>query len=173
MKTTLFSLLLSALLSLANAAENVIHIQNGQVSVRCPTSWIIIAHKPAGSPSDVVAFQIPNPADEGSDDSANLSVVAFDVRQTEAMLKFTQGILEHEKKKHPSKEVGEWAVHTWNDKQGNTSYEIRDCYRTAKPFGLHVRLANPKLPKTTKEWSDKLDADFKKLLESITVKAPK
>ena len=170
MKTALFSLFLSAFLTIANAAEHVIYIQNEQVSIRCPASWVIIAHKPSGSPSDVVAFQILNPADDGSDDSTNLSVVAFDVRQTEAMLKFTQSLLEHEKQKHTAKEVGEWAVHTWNDKQGSTSYEIRDCYRTDKPFGIHVRLAIPKMPKTTKEWTDKLNADFKKLLESITVK---
>lgn len=173
MKTTLCTLLLSAFLSLANAAENVIHLQGEQVSIRCPTSWVIIAHKPAGSPTGAVAFQVLNPADEGTDDSTNLSVVAFDLRQTEAMLQFTQGILEHEKKKHPSKEIGDWAVHAWSDKQGNTSYEIRDCYRTAQPFGIHVRLAVPTLPGTTKEWAEKLDAEFKKLLEAITVKVPK
>jgi hypothetical protein len=173
MKTTFLTLLLSAFLSVAQAAEHVIYIQNEQVSLRCPASWVIIGHKPQGSPSDMVAFQILNPADDGTDDSTNLSVVAFDVRGTEGMLKFTQSLTEHEEKKHPSKEVGEWAIYTWSGKQGATNYEIRDCYRTMKPFGIHVRLAVPKIAKTTKEWTDKLDADFKKLLESITVKEAK
>ncbi len=172
MKATIIAFLLLLALSVANAAENVIHLQSEQVSLRCPASWVIIAHK-LGSPSDVVAFQILNPADDGSDNSTNLSVIAFDLRQTEAMLKFTQAILEHEKQKHPVKEAGEWAINTWSDKQGDTSYEIRDCYRTAKPFGIHVRLAIPKLPKTTKDWSDKLETDFKKLLGSITSKTSK
>jgi len=172
MKATIIAFLFSLVLSVANTAENVIHLQDEQVSLRCPPSWIIIAHK-LGSPSDVIGFQIHNPADEGSDDSTNLSVVAWDLRQTEAMLKFTQALLEHEKQKHSVKQVGDWAINTWNDKQGDTPYEIRDCYRTAKPFGIHVRLAIPKLSKTTKEWYDKLETDFKKLLESITVKTPK
>lgn len=168
MKTALL-FLLSTLLSFANAAEHIIYIQNEKMSVRCPATWVIIAHQPTGTPSDAVAFQILNPAEKDSDDSTNLSVVAFDLQQTDSMLKFTQSLLEHEKQKHPAKEVGEWAVHTWEGKQGDTNYEIRDCYRTAKPFGIHVRLAIPKMPKTTKEWSDKLEGDFKKLLESITV----
>lgn len=173
MKTILFSLIFSALLSDTNAAEHIIYIQNEQVCIRCPASWVIITHKPAGSPSDVVAFQILNPAEDGSEDSTNLSVVAFDLRRTEAMLKFTQLLLDHEKRKHAAKEIGEWAVYTWNDKQGETSYEIRDYYRTSKPFGVHVRLAIPKLPKTTRKWTDKLDADLNKLLESTTMKESK
>ena len=173
MKLSLISLLLFMPFAAVNAAEHVIYIQNEQLSVSCPASWVIIAHKPTGSPSDVVAFQILNPADNGTEDSTNLSVVAWDLQQTEAMLKFTREVLDHEKQKRTPKEAGEWAIYTWTDKQGDTEYEIRDCYRTAKPFGLHVRLAIPKLAKTKKEWSDKLDTDFKKLLESITLKPSK
>lgn len=117
-----------------------------------------------------MAFQILNPADEGSGDSTNLSVVAYDMRETEAMVKFTSSLLEHEEQKHAATEMGDWAVHKWNGKQGETNYEIRDCYRTLKDFGIHVRLAIPIIPKTAKEWSAKLDANFKKLLESIAVK---
>jgi hypothetical protein len=173
MKTFAISLFLWSFFALANAAEHTIYIQNGQVSIKSPASWVIIAHKPAGSPSDVVAFQILNPADDGTDDSTNLAVTAFDVRDTEAMLKFTQPLLAPKKGEPAPKEVGKWVMLTQTDKQGATEYEIRDCYQTMGSFGLHVRLAFPKLPKTTKEWSAKLEADFKKLLEAIVVKEAK
>ena len=179
MKATIITFIFSLVLSVANAAENVIHLQDEQVSLRCPPSWVIIMHKlrcppswtlvghKIGVPSDVIVF---NPGDDGSDNSAFVAVVAWDLRETGAMLKFTQAILEHEKQKHTVTKVGEWAINTWNPKP---SSEMRDCYRTAKPFGILVRLGIPKLPETTKEWSDKLETDLKKLLESITVEASK
>ena len=134
----------------------------------------MLGHK-IGAPSDIIAFRILNPADKGRYNSRALAdvVVAWDLGQPEAMLKFTQAILEHEKKNHTVTKVGESVINTRNEKLGDTPYETRDCYLTAKPFGIHVRLGIEKLPKTTNEWSDKLETDFKNLLESITVKASK
>lgn len=163
---------ISAQTSQASEYENVIHLQRGNVIVRSPESWVIIKHQ-VGSTSDLIAFQILDPADEGTDDSANVTVIAFDLREVHATLKFTQSLLEHGKLKHVEKEQGKWIIYTWHSKQGETNYEVRDCYLTSNKYGIYVRLAFPKLEKTTKEWSTKLDVDFKQVLEALEVRQVK
>jgi hypothetical protein len=45
------------------------YLQAGRVVLRSPPAWQVIAHKLDAS-RDVLGFQIPNPADEGTPDSA-------------------------------------------------------------------------------------------------------
>ncbi len=175
--TTFFTIVfcasfISAQTSQASESVNVIHLQHGSVTVRSPESWVIIKHQ-VGSTSDLIAFQILDPADEGTDDSTNVSVIAFDLRVVNTALKFTQSVLEHGKLKHPEKENGKWLIYTWHSKQEETNYEIRDCYLTSNQYGIYVRLAFPKLEKTTKEWSTKLEVDFKQLLDTLEVRQMK
>jgi hypothetical protein len=100
-------------------------------------------------------------------------VTAYDLGDTTAMVEFTGKMLGHDGQNQVESELGEWSINTFSGTQGSTTYEIRDCYRTLGPAGLHVRLAFPKLSQTTKEWTDRLEAQFKQFLEQIETKAAK
>jgi hypothetical protein len=145
----------------------------GRVVIQSPGAWQIISHKLDAS-QDVVGFQIPNTADEGTPDSANVGVVVYDLSLATNATAFAQRRRESGGRAPKPSHSGGWVIHTFHDKQGDTAYEIRDTYRTlGQRFGVHIRLAFPDLSKTTRSWRQSLEADFKKLLETTETRETK
>lgn len=149
------------------------YLQRGRVALQATAAWEVISHKLDAS-QDVVAFQIPNTADERTQDSANVVAVVYDLSLGTNATALAQRKRESEEKSPNPSHTGEWIVHTFRGKQDATDYEIRDAYRTLdQRYGIHIRLAFPKLSQTTKEWQRSLERDFKKLLETTETKEPK
>src|SRR5690348_16795147 len=122
--------ILTALAKSAFAAENTIYLQSEHIVIHPPSTWPIIAHKLNGA-KDLAAFQIPNPADTGTSDSSNISVIAYDLKDDKSMLEFSRQLLDQGKTKHAVSEMDKWTIYTFSDKQNYTAYEIRDCYKAA------------------------------------------
>jgi hypothetical protein len=148
------------------ATGSTFHLQAGRLALRSPPTWKVIAHKLEGS-RNVVGFQIPNPADEGTADSANVMAVTYDLsRGTNVTVLAERKKMSEGRASKPS-QLKDWTIYTYRDKQGETPYEIRDAFRTlGEQYGIHVRLAFPELAKSTKEWKQTLETDFTKLLET-------
>lgn len=149
------------------------YLQQGRVTLQAPGPWKVISHKLDAS-QDVVGFQIPNPADEGTPDSANVAVVVFDLAVTNNATAFAQRRRDSEGRMPKPLRSGEWTIHTFEGRQAGTIYEVRDAYRTlGKRYGVHIRLAFPELSKTTTAWRRSLEEDFQRLLATAAIKDAK
>ena len=148
-----------------NASEsNTVKI--GGKNVLLDSKWAIIAHKPLGSITSV-ATQIPNPADEGTQDSTNLIVTIYDNKDAQAVLSFSQmilGIKDYKEERH-----GEWKRLVWSGKQGETEYSIIDCVlqKEGNPVTVFVRLAYPILKNNSKDYEKEIRNSLNNVLESI------
>lgn len=165
---TIISLLV-AVVSLATASENTIHLHNGKLEAQIPSDWVIIGHKPKGNRT-VIAFQLlGNKAEEGAGDSTNLSISTFYLKDTESMSAFVQPLMKKPEEGEKDSEFGEWAIREWSGNQGGTKYRITDARlsHSRLSVGIHVRLAWPLLEKNPKDYEKKMKAVLHMLLKSI------
>jgi hypothetical protein len=145
--------------------ERIFHLSQGGILLRAPGSWQVITQKLDGS-QDVVGLRIPNPADLGTSDSANIVAISYDLSQSTNRTAFAEVKNTSASRGQKPSRFGEWSIHTFHEKQGATRYEIRDAHRgMGERYGLYVRLAFPDLPKTTQQWRQALERDFKTFLD--------
>jgi len=173
MKLAILSLLFSAI-TLSADTENTIHLHNGELETSSSSEWAIIAHRPAGDRT-VVAFQLfENKAEEGTDDSTNLSIATFYLKDTESMMAFVQPLTKKAEEGEKDSEYGGWAIRDWSGKQGEVEYRISDARLTHDrlSIGIHVRLAWPLLDANPKGYEDRMKKVLQELLDGITKRNP-
>lgn len=175
MKLAILSLLLlSAFSLLAADSENRVYLHNGELETRASSRWAIIAHRPAGNRT-VVAFQLfENKAEEGTDESTNLSIATFYLKDTESTMAFVQPLTEKAEEGEKDSEYGDWAIRDWTGKQGEVEYRISDARLTHDrlSIGIHVRLAWPMLDANPKGYEDQMKKLLRDLLDGITKRNP-
>ena len=146
------------------AAE--INTRDNTVSVVVPDDWVVIGSQ-TKPPKTVVAFQIPNKADEGTPDSSNLSISTFEVAETNAM---QQLLARYTPSNVVTTAHGEWTVRVYRSNQEQTEYVIRDAFRRYGTFFVMVRLAWPHLKANPSDYDDRMGKSFVDVLNSISVK---
>jgi hypothetical protein len=118
----------------------------------------------------VVAFQVPNPADEGTPHSANVAVVvhpevtgSFENRVREASAGVSVIV------RLPETASDRDALLLSRGQQGSTPYIVVD--RVARRAGLdvHVRAAWPILEATTQDWHLRFFSEVNRLMSELTV----
>jgi len=149
---------------LGAAENNTIHI--GGKTVFIDSNWTIIAHKPLGAIT-TVATQIPNKADEGSQDSTNLIITIYDNKDTQAVLSFSQmimGIKDYKEEIH-----GNWKQLVWSGNQGETDYTIIDSILQSDgtAVSVFVRIAYPALKNNSKDYDKEIRQTLSNVLDSI------
>jgi hypothetical protein len=137
-----------------------------RVRFTVPGNWKVISSK-SDSIVTVFAFQIPNPADDGTPDSTNLAFIASDLKDSVARSTFEKKASGREPNARERKLVEKWACTSFSGKQGTTTYEAWDCYRIVAECGVHVRLAWPHLPKNPADYDKSMQAALKDVLESV------
>jgi hypothetical protein len=150
----------------AVASDQVVFTIVDRVRFSVPGDWPVIASKSTPEKT-VFGFQIPNPADKGTPDSTNLSIVSL-------YLKDTQDKDAFEKKSsspdHPAQEktvVDGWRCTTFSAMQKSTQYVALDCRRIVNDCGVWVRIAWPHLPKNPADYDKRMEAILSDLLASV------
>ncbi len=148
------------------AEERVVFFIYARIQFSVPSDWRVISSK-SDAMNTVFAFQIPNPAEEGTPDSTNLVIVASDLKQPGAKIAFEKKASSPEQKAQKKKLVDHWGCSNFSAMQGSTEYEIWDCFRTVTDCGVYVRAAWPHLPKNPSEYNKTMETRLAEVLNSV------
>lgn len=141
-------------------------VNRAQFSV--PANWPVIANKSTNEKT-IFAFQIPNPADEGTPDSSNLSIIATDLKTAQDRNAFQTQTSSTDQNAQEKKLVEGWRCGTFSaaQKSTKTQYVIWDCRRTIAECGVSVRMAWPHLPKNSPGFDDQMEKVLSSFLTSV------
>ncbi|MEO6688459.1 MAG: hypothetical protein ABIS07_11950 [Dokdonella sp.] len=165
MKPSVKSLLLLAALSAqltstAFAQEKTDYTLNDdKVHFHVPPSWTAIMEKTDGNP-EAIAFQVPDPTAQGSDDSATVTVKSRLLKTPE---QFDSVVLEE--RLHAKEQAGyaldisntDGAVNQYFVMRGKTKYLVRDSFHRSGAYAVAVRCQRPLLEKTPPAWNAAFD----------------
>lgn len=148
------------------AADIVTFTIVGRVQFSVPGDWVVIASKSGGTRT-TFAFQIKNPADEGTPDSTNLAVNSYYLKDHNAKDAFDKRRSSQDPKAHTKELTDNWECSTFSALQDTTSYEDWDCFRTINECGVFVRMAWPHLPKNPPDYDDQMKTALVDVLRSF------
>jgi hypothetical protein len=148
------------------AGGRVVFSIYARVQFSVPPDWLVISSK-SDAVSTVFAFQIPNPAEEGTPDSTNLVIVASDLKQPGAKTAFEKKASNPDQRAQKRKLVDHWLCNSFSATQGSTDYEIWDCFRTVTDCGVYVQAAWPHLPKNPQEYDKTMETRLAEVLNSV------
>jgi hypothetical protein len=148
------------------AGDRVVFSIYARIQFSVPSDWLVISSK-SDTVNTVFAFQIPNPAEEGTPDSTNLVIVASDLKQPGAKTAFEKKASNPEQKAQKRKLADHWGCSSFSATQGSTEYEIWDCFRSVTDCGVYVRAAWPHLPKNPPEFDKTMGTRLAELLNSV------
>ena len=137
----------------------------GWVSYAVNSSWKVLSMQ-TKPPQTAALYQIPNPADETTPDSTNITIMTFETNSSDATSnfnKYVKNVLSPEK----HTKYKEWDFYTQEGKQGDTDYFIRDAARTVPGAYVVVRLAWPRLKQNPKNYDSDMEATFRSVLDSV------
>ena len=142
-------------------------LYEGAVTFSAPPNWPAIMQKTEGTPQ-FVAFQVKDPADQGSGEASQVSVEAKllnDASTFPALVdagtdkaKQTAGYEAHD-------DAGANALH-YVALNGKQRYEYRDAWYLESKILIHVHCARPLLAATTAEWSSAYEAGCAQITHS-------
>lgn len=139
---------------------------DGYVAFRVDGSWPVVASD-SKPPVSVLAFQIPNAADDGTPDSTNVAVSVFQLdsetgRTGLAAVPTRVGAAEPKRERFEG-----WEVFRQEGRQGPTAYSIVDAKRTLAQAGVAVRVAWPHLSRNPPDYDARMEATLRALLRSV------
>jgi hypothetical protein len=137
-----------------------------RVAFTVPGNWAALITK-SDAEKTVFAFQIPNPADEGTPDSTNVVVVSSHLANDDERAAFQKTA--NMPKDGPSQRslTEGWQCWNFSAKQDKTPYQIWDCYRVINECGVHVRDSWPELPKNPSDFDQSMEVVLSELLQSF------
>ncbi len=169
MKKFIFVVVLFLFSSISNAVELEIFTENGYIGYTAKDHWLVIATQ-TKPPIAVMAFQIPNEADEGTPDSTNLSISIYTPESEKAQSAVMKIGLSYGANKPEQSLYKEWAIFKQNAKQGNTTYTIIDAKKKVTDVIIGVRVAWPHLERNTSNYNQEMVNTFNTFIESVNGK---
>jgi hypothetical protein len=164
-------LLLMLLCQAATAMTTLGIITNGgSVSFDVDDDWVV-GPTQTKTPMALMAFQLPNTADNGTPDSTNLIIVVYDEQSDAARAKYEQVPNQYGEKPTADAWNG-WTMYRQEAKQGQTSYTILDAKRSdvGADVMVSVRLAWPHLSGNSPSYDQEMEQRFHAFLESVVGK---
>lgn len=139
-----------------------------RIQFSVPGDWPVITSK-STSEKTVFAFQVPNPADEGTPDSSDLSIIATDLRTAQDKDAFQTQPRDNSHNAVERKLVEGWDCSSSSAVQNSTrtEYVIWDCRRVIHDCGVFVRVAWPHLPKNSPDYDDQMVKVLTNFLTSV------
>ena len=130
-------------------------LDQGFVKFSAPSAWPVIMQKTEGDPQ-VIAFQVKDPADEGSGEATRVSVttkVLDDSSNFQAMVNRdvdkAKQMADYEKRN----DGVDASVLRYFARNGKQRYEYRETWYLNGHVIVHVRCARPMLEKTAAQWT--------------------
>ncbi len=153
--------------SLASAAEFTIATAKGYVRFSVPDQWAVMAMQ-TKPPVSVAAFQVANPADEGTPHSSNVALSLFHI-ETERGQAAASLVGKQYGKLPPSVSTLEgWTVYTQEANQQGVAYTIVDAKKPFADVVVGLRFAWPHLPANPAGYDQSMNRSFEALLRSVS-----
>jgi len=149
-------------------------LMKGRLHFSAPVGWIELPRQTRET-SDIVAFQIPNPADEGTSDSANVAVTANWSLAERSIERFSEGPLRSLREMPGTIVVNDVTSADGSrtvlsrGQQGSTPYLVIDTFGFGGGTHVWCRAAYPLLEGTSEKWNASVVRDYNTLVASITV----
>lgn len=167
MRTLLAALVLLVTTSAANAVELTVVTTKGYVRFSVPDEWRVLRMQ-TKPPVSAAAFQIANPADDGTPHSTNVVVSLFHID-------YEQGRLAAQRVGRPYGGVpveattqGEWAIYSQTPSQQGTKYTVVDATRTLADVVVLIRFAWPSLPNNPSGYDKSMRAALAAVQDSVS-----
>lgn len=168
---------LAATLALATSAlcaqtspQTDYSLNDGKVNFKAPSPWNSVMEKKEGNPQ-AIAFFIPDPGAQGSEDSTTATVKTRQLADASAFAATIQEEFERARSQSgfeidpANKDAG---VRQYFVTRGKTRYRVRDVARLVGNIAVEVRCQRP-LPATAQAaWTAQFDADCERVVASIT-----
>jgi hypothetical protein len=156
----------SLLAAQSQAVELTTITPKGHVTYTAGDDWVVLG---AQSKLPVAAFgyQIPDPADEGTSHSTNVSVSLYDLDTSKGREAFKTIGKKYGASEPKASRIGEWKVLEQSPNQGGTRYVILDAYKAVADVTVAVRLAWPQLAAHSRDYDRKMRKIFERLLSSV------
>lgn len=144
-------------------------LNDGRIRFRVPATWTAVMEKTGGNPQ-AIAFQVPDPSAQGSDDTANVTV------KTRVLANDAQfPIVVHEEFNHAKEQPGyesagaetTTSAHRYRVTRGKTRYFVQDSFLLKDGLAVEVRCQRPLLDATPESWSQRFDADCAAVVASL------
>lgn len=165
---TIFGIFLFVMFSsVANAVELKILTPGGHVAFTVPDEWRVLAMKTT-PPVAVAAFQIPNQADEGTDESSNMVLNLYFTSTEEGRKKAKAAVKQYGLAAPKVEKFGEWTVYRQEPKDRPIPYTILDARRgNVADVDVGVRFAWPHLEKNPPDYDKRMEETLHGVLNSI------
>jgi hypothetical protein len=145
-------------------------LNDDQVHFHVPPGWTAIMEKADGNPQ-AVAFQVPDPTAQGTDDSATVTVKS---RQLKNPAQFDSVIMEE--RQHAKEQTGyefdtsnaDAAINRYFVMRGKTKYLVRDSFHRSGGFAVAVRCQRPLIDKTPPAWNAEFDSACASVVASLS-----
>lgn len=144
-------------------------LNDGQVRFSVPSGWTALMQKTEGNPQ-AIAFQVPDPATQGSEDTASVTV------KTRHLANASQfGVVVREQIDHARQQPGyeadaagtDASTHRYHVVRGKTKYFVRDSFQARGEVAIEVRCQRPLLDATPASWSAQFDSDCSAVVASL------
>jgi hypothetical protein len=164
------ALLLAFVSTLVFAQAKTDYTLNGdQVRFRVPPEWTAIMEKADGDPQAVI-FQVPDPATQGTEDTASVTVKTRSLKTSADFAGFMQDEFERSKGQAGYENDAankDASIHRYYVTRAKTRYLVSDNYHLAGNVAVEVRCQRPLLDATPAEWNDGFDAACKGVVASL------
>lgn len=166
----LLALLLLTAIGTASAQDRTdYNLNEGKISFSVPAGWSLIMEKSDGNPQAII-FVVPDPATEGTDDTASITVKTRKLNSANEFAEATQNELSLSKAQtgyEAEPEGANASVHRYFVTRGDTRYTIRDRFTLLGDVAIQVRCQRPLLAGTTEDWVARFDAGCNSVASSV------
>jgi hypothetical protein len=165
MRAPLAALTLILASSAVSAVELSIVTTKGYVRFNVPDDWRVL-HMQTKPPVSVAAFQVLNPADDGTPHSTNVAVSLFHVDHEKGRVA-ADGLGKLHGSATPEVR-GEWTIYSQVRLQQGTKYSVVDATRSIADVVVLVRFAWPDLPNNPPGYDKQMHAAMAAVQASVT-----
>lgn len=166
----LLALFLLAATGVASAQDRTdYNLNEGKINFSAPSGWSLIMEKSDGNPQAII-FVVADPATEGTDDTASVTVKTRKLNSPNEFAEATQNELSLSKAQsgyEAEPEGSNASVHRYFVTRGNTRYTIRDRFTLLGDVAIQVRCQRPLLDGTTQDWVARFDAGCNSVASSV------
>ncbi len=166
----LLLLILLAALGSAHAQDRTDHnLNDGKIRFSVPQGWSAIMEKSDGNPQ-AITFQVVDPAAEGTDDMASVTVKTRQLKSSADFAVATQNEMQLSKAQtgyEAALDGSNTGIHHYFVMRGKTRYEIRDRFTLMDTIAVQVRCQRPLLNATPKAWNNSFDAGCDSVASSL------
>lgn len=144
-------------------------LNDGKIKFSVPAGWPAIMEKSDGNPQAII-FQVADPAAQGTDDTASITVKTRQLKAAEEFTVAMQNELALSKAQtgyESDLDAADTGVHRYFVVRGKTRYAIRDRFALIAGIAVQVRCQRPLLGATTKEWTVLYDSGCNSVTSSI------